>query len=404
MKIMKKSFILKLFCVVYTFSLLFPGTAPAQRAGQVILYEHYNFKGNHGSFYYQEGGSNKTSDLKIGDDNLSSLKVGKGIKVILYFHNNSGPSIEFYEGTYPELTCGWDNEITSMEIKKVHPKERVVMFYMHGKDRPYQRQGLGFGDWDFRTGGASPEIMCDNTISRLVVPDGVTVELWEHTDFEGQHVEYGKGDHDLQRTTFDNMTSSIRVIPRLFALGEIEFYGEKIIQAKPEDMLSATITLDNSTNETQSGSNQISKTFVSNWEKTESSTVGGEISVTTTVTAKGGIETLGVSAGVEVSIATSIAASYSESVSKSKGESEGVKVTCNSNLTVPKGAKYSAKMIVTPVIKEYKIRHVYYQVDTSGEKIPGGEEIVVEDAGKIRMKYASDLCDLKMEVVSTGTK
>lgn len=114
--------------------LLIPGVALAVDIGnpspnQVFLYEHTNYGGASMSFQYTYVVADLTkwrlaNSSKSWNDRLSSLKLGRNVKIILYEHINfAGASITLRangsaQKNYPNLHgFGWGDKVSSFKVR-----------------------------------------------------------------------------------------------------------------------------------------------------------------------------------------------------------------------------------------------------------------------------------------------
>lgn len=96
---------------------------------QVFLYEHTNYGGATMSFMYDYDVADLTkwrlpNSSKSWNDRLSSLKLGKSVKIVLYEHINfKGKSITLQangsaQKNYPSLhSFGWGDKASSFKVR-----------------------------------------------------------------------------------------------------------------------------------------------------------------------------------------------------------------------------------------------------------------------------------------------
>ena len=95
-----------------------PATDPAME-GPVVIISRDNFSG---SFQTLKPGDYQVNDLSIGNDQLSSLRIPKGLKVTLYENQGfEGKSIELIKDTPAEIlrTKGFDDAASSIMVELV---------------------------------------------------------------------------------------------------------------------------------------------------------------------------------------------------------------------------------------------------------------------------------------------
>ena len=103
-----------------------PATDPDKEGAVVIIYRD-NFSG---SFQTLKPGDYQVMDLTIGNDQLSSLRIPKGLKVTLYEHSGfEGKSIELIKDTPAEVlnTKGFNDAASSIMVEvEPEPAPAVV--------------------------------------------------------------------------------------------------------------------------------------------------------------------------------------------------------------------------------------------------------------------------------------
>ena len=108
-----KFFAAALLCAAFFTSVLLPGDAFA-RSCAAIIYEHANYGG--ASQCLQEGRYN-LNNLRIGNDRLSSIKVRKGNRVIMFEHKNFSGRRSTVEKSYKFVGDRWNDIVSSIIVE-----------------------------------------------------------------------------------------------------------------------------------------------------------------------------------------------------------------------------------------------------------------------------------------------
>ena len=200
----------------------------------VTVYEHIN-RGGQSYSYYQGHIAYSTvqGTLGIANDSISSIEVHTNVYVTLYEHDWSGgdlrPSREmFFPKGFYNLTDYGFNDLTSR-----------VYIWLGGQ---YGGPGLGTAslhidineDWGWQSHGWASLWLEDNStdltkefasngqnwndkISCVIVPNGKTVTLYEHINYQGRSITFSTGVYNLTdyimtgTTTWNDQASSWRI-------------------------------------------------------------------------------------------------------------------------------------------------------------------------------------------------
>ncbi|MGZ8159472.1 MAG: beta/gamma crystallin-related protein [Methylobacter sp.] len=172
----------------------------------VIIYEHANFQGQ--SQILPKGRYDDAAhQLSFGNDMISSLKVPQGFVVRLYEHYHfQGRFIDIKEDT-PVISPFWNDRTSSIIVygeAEQPPITKEVMIFEHA-NYGGNSQTLQKGKYD------TAQISIGNdTISSALVPLGMVLRLYEHTNFQGVFIDI-KSDTPAVSMDWNDRTSSIVV-------------------------------------------------------------------------------------------------------------------------------------------------------------------------------------------------
>jgi hypothetical protein len=170
----------------------------------VTLYQD-NFMGLSHCFepgYYYE--------LYIGNDELSSVKVTKGLWVLLFEHSNfQGRSLLLTQDASEDFITGKDfnNTATSLIVGNTDIPLPVVTLFDGDREESFKK--LTPGEYPLLEVG-------NNILSSVEIPRGLKVTLFENAGYEGRSMEITKsvGTDFMNKHAFDNLTSSIIIEQR----------------------------------------------------------------------------------------------------------------------------------------------------------------------------------------------
>jgi hypothetical protein len=166
-----------------------------------------NFAGSVRSF---EPGYYYTGDLEIGNDELSSVKVLKGVWALLFEDNNfQGRSLLITQDASEDFMAGKDfNDLTSsMIVGSIDTPLPVVTLFDGDREDSFKK--LTPGEYPLLDVG-------NNMLSSVEIPRGLKVTLFENAGYEGRSMEITKsvGTDFMKKYEFDNLTSSVIIEQR----------------------------------------------------------------------------------------------------------------------------------------------------------------------------------------------
>jgi hypothetical protein len=170
----------------------------AAQAGGAIVYQH----GNYGGTAIKLGvGHYSLAQLRargMGNDMISSLKVGAGMRVIAYQHDGFGGAAQVFTGSVPNV--GSFNDQTSSIV--IEPM-RVMLFQHSNYGGASQSFGPGRHDVNqLRIG--------NDQASSVMVPPGFKVTLYQHGGFKGTK-KVITADSNYVGNDFNDVVSSLIV-------------------------------------------------------------------------------------------------------------------------------------------------------------------------------------------------
>ncbi len=372
-------------------------TAKAQDVGkhQFIIYGDKNFKGKSRTFtYYNEkkiGARPEENNFnEIGwDKSVSSIKVGKGLKVVL-FSNLGGygdENIPFYEGGTDDLM--WWNDRARSFLVEIVPDDIPLVALYDDLERSGTYQKLGPGTYDIF------QLLHNDMVSAVEVPENIILELYDDTGFTGDKIiidgskPRNKGFLNFRtKYEFHDKTTSLKIIDKKYGLFSATYDGEPTIIRTNKKNMGGVAKIDNLGNSdlatyTKTVSVNYIATLTTQWNNSTalglsiSTTIGVEVelplaSVSSETTITGTIENT-FTFGKETSESKSI--KISDEISAVAGPNTIKKIALK--VTEAK-LKYNVKMIYAPIIREENGRPVF-NLDPSTHK-EAIEVITIETA------------------------
>ncbi|HSQ89767.1 beta/gamma crystallin-related protein [Romboutsia sp.] len=167
----------------------------------VKIYEYPNYQGKVQELQLGEYTSNQ---LSLCNNTLSSIKVPKGLIVILYKYDYFNTSVGYEQMVFIKQDTPLIEDSLNDKFSSIKVQTMTVKIY---EDANYQGkvQELQLGEYNLNQLSIGY-----NTLSSIKVPVGFQVTLYEHADFEGKS-KIITCDMPWVGSNFDNITSSIKV-------------------------------------------------------------------------------------------------------------------------------------------------------------------------------------------------
>lgn len=338
----------------------------------VQLFKDTNFRGKSETVYI---GESSRMPSRIGNDNLSSIKVGEGVYIRLYEHTGfRGKEIVLFQGDYNSLP-GWNDKISSYKIIKHNPKIfPLVEFFEHTNFQGYNQRLAGTG----KVTEFDQPFFRNDDISSLKVPAGVTVTLYEHTGFRGDSLQFNGGDNGqtfahLGDYGWNDKVSSVKILLHDLTLTHIEYLGIEVDDKGPPRAIPSRVI--NDTPLPQESEIRLSEAVTESAERdwSNSTLIGMEYSVK----GKVGISTGPVTAEVEKTITGTL--QNTTTVGESESHSRTYTHEIKEHFVIPEKSVGEISCTFTPM--KYKIRARYtYRVGVTRKKIKQDLKIFVSNA------------------------
>ncbi|MDC0721151.1 hypothetical protein [Nannocystis bainbridge] len=177
-------------------------SATLERAGdaalrnKAVVYEHANFGGR--SLTLGVGRHDVAKIQELGNDAVSSLKVGPGVRVILYEHAGFGGPARVYSGPVAQLS-DFNDRVSSVVIEPI-----AVTLFQHG-EYGGSAQSFPLGRHD-----VTSLKLGNDQASSLLVPPGFKVTLFENKGFSGRKKVF-QADANYVGDDFNDIVSSLVV-------------------------------------------------------------------------------------------------------------------------------------------------------------------------------------------------
>ncbi len=318
----------------------------------------------------------------VGNDAVSSVKVGRGVRLEMFSDNGfRGDKLTLFEGNYPHL-LDWNDRVTGLRVEKINPvRHPVAMFYVDNNigDDDATCHGLSSGDYP-----DSSQLLKNDSYTVVVVPYGLDVTVFENGNFNGYSQTFNrKGTYFLRQYNLNDKLSSIRIINQKYLLTEVFFSNGNIIAANLQETLLVEGSIYNESDKVwaeQELSLETSKMASMASTKETSQMYGLTVTAGTSLDIEGLIT-------VERNIALSTQQVFVNSETKSDQTSQAIggKVT----VKVPPKTRARARLVATPVTKQFDVTYRYKRVNENGQEIAGGE--ILEEKDTIILKYASQV-------------
>ena len=374
-------------------------TAFAINDNAVQLFNNKNFDAPSGNITYDlPPGENEkliySFEGGFGNDVLSSVKVGKGVKVTLYKDAGmNGDKLVLYPGEYKDFSMDfgdnpWNDKVSSLKIQRLSDPNLplIKLTYYSGFAQMIGLDGVDEfkADWC---------LLRDNDVQFAEIPPEYKVTFYDNFRYEGNsNKEPIKGGNGV-KVSMDSLglkrsVSSIKIEWNKFKLTKVEMVKTST-KAKELDTFSMPMGADaechnNSTTSTMTCKKQLKSTYnataTTNWQN--STTVG--VTATTTIKGTAGVEGVA-SSSVEASLALSVANEFA--FGKTEARSQGQEVSDEVEIEVPPGGAVGFTLDVKPVEIEYDVTYTYSSADDNGTPDGKGADKVIK--GKMTVKSAT---------------
>ncbi len=168
-------------------------------AGGAIVYDGANYLGKAVKLPVGHYTAAQLQARGVANDTISSVKVGAGLRMIAYQHDNFAGTTRMYTGAQHHLAAGMSDQISSLVIEPMY----VMLF----KDASYAGESQAFGPGRYDT--AQLKIGNDQA-SSVLVPPGYKVTLYKDAGFKGAK-KVLTADTTYVGADFNDITSSIVV-------------------------------------------------------------------------------------------------------------------------------------------------------------------------------------------------
>lgn len=365
----------------------------------VQLFSNKNFDAPSGNITYDlPFGENEkliySFEGALGNDNISSVIVGKGVKVTLYKDPAmGGDKLVLYPGEYKDFSMDfgdnpWNDKVSSLKIQRLSDPNLplIKLTYYSGFTQMIGLDGVDEfkDDWC---------LLRDNDVEYADIPAAYKVTFFDNFRYEGNSNKEPIKGGDGVRVRMDDFglrasVSSIKIEWNKFKLTKVEMIKTSA-KARELDTFSMPMAADtechnNSSTSTMTCKKHLESTYnataTTSWEN--STTVG----ITATTTVKGEAGVAGVSStSVEASLALSIANEFA--FGKTDAKEMGQTVADDVEIQVPPGGAVGFTLDVKPVEIEYDVTYTYSSVDDNGNPDGKGANKVVK--GKMTVKSAT---------------
>lgn len=332
--------------------------------------------------YYEEPNSEGHWMKKVGNDAISSMKVGKGLKLELF--NDSGfrgSQLTLFEGEYPRL-LDWNDKITGFKLYKIAPEYNPVVTFFYSNnytDSSAARQGLSVGEYP-----NSSFFLKNDSLKVISIPAGVEVQVFTDSNYGGASQTFSNsGIFTLSQYALDDKISSIKITSKEYGLVSITFSPEGVITSNSikETVASKVSTFNDSSSAKITSTISITKTYDATVTTSQSQTnsYGISVGVSAAFNIKGVVD-------VEKSITTSALKEYSSE--KEESYTTGQELQSTLAIEILPKTSVVGNMFVTPVEKTYKVTYLYQRVDINKNPIPNGH--TYQETGTVTLRYATD--------------
>lgn len=175
----------------------------------IVIFANKDFQGT--GQVLVEGRYNDT-DLSIGNDEVSSIKIPQGYTVRLFENGGFDGSFIDLKSEVSDLnSIRWDNRVSSIQVFKGNASNTTistgnsVLLYQHG-NYGGRNQSLGAGKYTSRDFGLAQDL------TSLRVAQGFYVRLYEQDNFQGNSVDVSNDASDLSDIGWNDKVMSLEII------------------------------------------------------------------------------------------------------------------------------------------------------------------------------------------------
>jgi hypothetical protein len=171
----------------------------AAQEGGAIVYQHANYGGRAvklGAGHYTLA---QLRARGMGNDMISSLKVGAGMRAIAYQHNNFSGTARIFTGSVPYVGRSFNDQTSSIVIEPTR-----VMLFQHSN---YRGNSQSFAPGRYDLGQIT---IGNDQASSILVPPGYKVTLYQHARFKGTKKVF-TADANYVGNDFNDVVSSLIV-------------------------------------------------------------------------------------------------------------------------------------------------------------------------------------------------
>ena len=181
--------------------ILFFSSLPLWAAGNVVLFEHADFRGR--SEIVNEDRDNLKGSV-VGNDRVSSIRVPRGFKVTLYADSGyRGKFVVLYDDVRDLGRTGLGNDrASSVRVERVDGRPEPVIFYtlpnFRGKSERFYEGRTNMRD----------TFLGNDSVSSVRIPRGMSVTIYRDKDYGGESVVLYDDVANLVRTSVGNKKMS----------------------------------------------------------------------------------------------------------------------------------------------------------------------------------------------------
>ncbi len=375
---MKKT-ILKSFALFTLIGMLNQFSLQAQ---SVTVYKNHDLKGDSKTYTSQ---SPNLHDAGFGD-NISSVLVRKGTKVTLYEHKGySGQGLVLYSGVgdekYNDIEW-WNDDPSSMKVETYNPNAQPTVVFYESNDNFKKHQLLVAGSYK------KSELLCNDCFSRLSIPDGVTVDLYENDNYSGKVKTLTSKDGALIKLgdhNWNDKVTSMKITNSKYALKTIKLSNERTVKTDPKKNVGAKASGVNRSSGLATPSIELAATHESSITESYSHEISHTIEIGVSSTFTAGVE--GVSS---TSVTTEITNALTNSITHGKENTTTYTQEWAYSLPVEvrPGCKSEVIIFMEPVTLQFDVERIYVQIDSNGNEVAGGQ--TYKEKGTMKIKRAKE--------------